>query len=169
MRARGPPHRPPEPRLRLKDRRRGVADAGVDIAQLLERKQIRCRLGAVELVGGGLVDGRSDRAGGRVRSPSGVQNDGFGMERGAGHGTFSYGISIDLDPRGATAAHECGPSGARRSSTASIQCRTGTGDVARRCIQQPMLAVKIASGAPAVSAASFSARSRPARSGCRSE
>ncbi len=55
------------------------------------------------------------------------------------------------------------------SSSNSIQWRTGVVVPPCRCARQPILAVAIAAGAPAASAASFLSRSWPESSGCRIE
>ena len=48
----------------LEDVGGGVHDAGVDVAELLEREEVGAVLGGVEDVGGGLVDGHRARLGG---------------------------------------------------------------------------------------------------------
>ena len=55
-----------------------VHDAGVDVAELLEREQVGGVLGVAELVGGGLVDRHRDGAGGGIGAPAGVQHEGLG-------------------------------------------------------------------------------------------
>ena len=54
-----------------------VHDAGVDVAELLEREQVGRVLGRIELIGGGLIDRHRDRGGGRIGAIAGMQNDGF--------------------------------------------------------------------------------------------
>ena len=50
----------------------GIHDAGVDVAQLLQREQARRVVGAVELEGRGLVDRHRHRAGARIAPPAGM-------------------------------------------------------------------------------------------------
>ena len=54
-----------------------VHDPGVDIAELFQGEEVDGVFGAVELIGGGLVDRHGDRAGGRVGAVAGMQGDGF--------------------------------------------------------------------------------------------
>ena len=56
----------------LKDVGGGVHDAGVDVAELLQREQAAGVVGVLEDVGGGLVDGHGARAGGGVGRLAGV-------------------------------------------------------------------------------------------------
>ena len=58
-----------------------VHDAGVDVAELLEREQIRGVLGALELIGGGLVDRHRDGARRRVSAPASVKRQSFDFVR----------------------------------------------------------------------------------------
>jgi hypothetical protein len=58
-----------------------VHDARVDVAEFLEREQVRRVIGVLELVRGRLVDRHGDRAGGRIGAPSGVQGEGFRLLR----------------------------------------------------------------------------------------
>ena len=62
-----------------------VHDAGVDVAELLEREQIGGVLGALELIGGGLVDRHGDCASRRVGAPTSVKRQSFDFVR---HGFF---------------------------------------------------------------------------------
>ncbi len=73
-----------------------VHDAGVDVAELLQRKQVGGVLGALELVRGRLIDRHGDRAGGRIGAPASVQRKGFGFQR---HGKALPGLASFL-PRG---------------------------------------------------------------------
>ena len=50
-----------------------VHDAGVDVAQLLQREQIRGVLRVAKLIAGGLVDRHGAAAGGRIRLLTGVK------------------------------------------------------------------------------------------------
>ena len=54
-----------------------IHDARVDVAELLQREQVRGVLGVAELIGGGLIDRHGDRAGGRVGAPAGVKGERF--------------------------------------------------------------------------------------------
>ncbi len=54
-----------------------VHDAGVDVAELLQREQVRRVLGALELIRGRLIDRHRDRAGRRIGAPAGMQGEGF--------------------------------------------------------------------------------------------
>ena len=63
---------------RLDDSLGGVHDAGVDVADLGEREQVRGVLGVAELVRSGLVDRRCGGARGRIRLGAGV--DLLGLE-----------------------------------------------------------------------------------------
>ena len=54
-----------------------VHDPGVDVAELLEREQVGGVLGALELIGGGLVDRHRDGAGRRIGAPTGVKRESF--------------------------------------------------------------------------------------------
>jgi anti-sigma factor RsiW len=55
-----------------------IHNAGVDIAELLEREQVARVLGGIELVGRRLIDRHRHRMGGRVGAiASGMQQDGF--------------------------------------------------------------------------------------------
>ena len=54
-----------------------IHDPGIDVAELLEREQVGGVLGALELIGGGLVDRHRDGAGGRIGAPTGVKREGF--------------------------------------------------------------------------------------------
>ncbi len=74
-----------------------VHDAGVDVAELLEREQVRGMVGAVEGVAGGLVDRQGTRIGGGVGALPGV--DLAGLE---GPGVVHLGVS-SWWPRGAVA------------------------------------------------------------------
>jgi hypothetical protein len=65
-----------------------VRDPGVDVAELLEREEIRRMPGVIELVRRGLVDRHRDRAGGRVVAVTGVQDHGFRMFRRRRHDHF---------------------------------------------------------------------------------
>ena len=69
----------------LQDVGRGVHDPGVDVAQLLQGEQRGGVAGVAELVGGRLVDRHRHRAGGGIRPPASVQDEGFGMLWGVGH------------------------------------------------------------------------------------
>ena len=62
-----------------------VHDAGVDVAELLEREQIGGVLGALELIGGGLVDRHRDSARRRIGAPASVKRQSFDFMR---HGFF---------------------------------------------------------------------------------
>ena len=62
-----------------------IHDPGVDVAELLEREEVRCVFGAVELVGGRLVDRHGHRIGRLVLAEACVQDQGFGMLA-VGHG-----------------------------------------------------------------------------------
>ena len=73
---------------------RRIHDAGVDVAELLEREQVGGVLSGIELVGGRLIDRHRDRrGGGRVRAVARVQHDGFGML------AFSWHGSPQADPK----------------------------------------------------------------------
>ena len=72
---------------------RRIHDAGIDVAELLEREQVGGVLSRIELVGGRLIDRHRDRRGGRVRAVARVQHDGFGML------AFSWHGSPKLTPR----------------------------------------------------------------------
>ena len=54
-----------------------IHDPGIDVAEFLEREQVGGVLGALELIGGGLVDRHRDGAGGRIGAPTGVQRERF--------------------------------------------------------------------------------------------
>ena len=54
-----------------------VADARVDVAEFLQREQIGGVLGAVELIGGRLIDRHGDGAGRRIGAPAGMQGERF--------------------------------------------------------------------------------------------
>ena len=56
-----------------------VHDAGIDVAELLQREQARGVGGVVELVAGGLIDRDGDGLGRRVAPPTGVQRDRLGV------------------------------------------------------------------------------------------
>jgi hypothetical protein len=56
----------------LKDVGGGVHDAGVDVAELLEREETTGVVRVLEEIRGGLIDGHGARAGGRVRGLAGV-------------------------------------------------------------------------------------------------
>ena len=56
-----------------------IHDAGVDVAEFLQREQVGRVLGVAELVGGRLVDRHRDRVGGRIAAVAGVQHDGLRM------------------------------------------------------------------------------------------
>ena len=56
---------------------RRVHDAGVDVAEFLQREQVGRVLGAVELVGRGLIDRHRDGIGGAVAAPAGMQRERF--------------------------------------------------------------------------------------------
>ena len=58
---------------------RRVHDAGIDVAELLEREQVRCMLGVVELIRRCLIDRHGNGAGRGVRAPAGVQSNRFRM------------------------------------------------------------------------------------------
>ena len=60
----------------------GVHDAGVDVPEFLERKQVRGMFGAVENITCGLVDRGDPRIGCRIGLASGVNGQGFGAEFG---------------------------------------------------------------------------------------
>lgn len=62
-----------------------VHDPGIDVAEFFERKQVFRVLGAVELIGGGLVDRHRDSVG-FVFAVSGVQGQGFRMHFALVHG-----------------------------------------------------------------------------------
>ena len=59
----------------LKDVGGGVHDAGVDVAELLEREETAGVVGILEEVGGGLVDGHGTRAGGGVGRLAGMDGE----------------------------------------------------------------------------------------------
>ncbi len=58
---------------------RGVHDARVDVAEVLQREQVGGVLRAAELIGRGLVDRHGYGAGGRVVARAGVQHHGLGV------------------------------------------------------------------------------------------
>ena len=58
-----------------------VHDAGVDVAELLQREQVRRVLGALKLVRGRLIDRHRDRACGRIGAPPGMQGQRFRLLR----------------------------------------------------------------------------------------
>ena len=60
---------------------RRVHDAGVDVAEFLQAEQVRGVLGAVELVGRGLIDRHRDGIGRLIAPPAGVQGQRFRMLR----------------------------------------------------------------------------------------
>jgi hypothetical protein len=62
-----------------------VHDPGVDIAQLLQREELGGMLGAVELIGGGLVDRHRHGTRGRIVAVAGVEHDGLGIAGRHGH------------------------------------------------------------------------------------
>ena len=64
----------------LEHRGRRVADAGVDVAVLLELEELRGGVGVVEHVGGGLVDRHRARARQRVGHVPGVEHAGLEAE-----------------------------------------------------------------------------------------
>ena len=54
-----------------------IHDAGIDVAELLERKQVGGVLGALELIGSGLIDRHRDGARRGISAPAGVKREGF--------------------------------------------------------------------------------------------
>ena len=66
-----------------------IHQAGIDVAQFLQRKQVRRVLGAVELIGRGLMNRHGDRSGGRIGAESRMQGQGFGMGALGRHGRVS--------------------------------------------------------------------------------
>ena len=73
-----------------------VHDAGVDVAEFLQAEQVGGMLGAVELVGGGLVDRHRNGMGGAVAAPAGVQGEGFGVFAGVMMGRSSVQVGRAL-------------------------------------------------------------------------
>ena len=56
-----------------------IHDARIDIAEFLEREQVRGVLGIAELIRRGLIDRYGNGTGRRVRTPAGVKRKGFRM------------------------------------------------------------------------------------------
>ena len=70
---------------------RRVHDAGVDVAELLEREQVGGMLGRIELVGRRLIDRHRDRVGRRIGAIAGMQHDGFSVRTGRWHWIYPRG------------------------------------------------------------------------------
>ena len=81
--------RAPAPPRRLRARRSRFSSTSlvgfmmrrVDVAELLEREQIGRVLGALELIGGRLIDRHRDRAGRRIGAPARMQRQSFRLVR----------------------------------------------------------------------------------------
>ncbi len=108
---------------------RRVHDPRVDVAELLEGKEVRGVLGVLEDIRGGLVDRQGAGTGRRVRLLSGVDLSGLeGPVRGLAHGGFlarRYAVcpSPPFPPR--AWAHRCGRCGSRGSALAVSRVARG--------------------------------------------
>ena len=71
-----------------------VHDPGVNVPEFLQGEQVRRVLGAVELIGRGLVDRHGDRIGGAVATPAGMQRQRFRVF--AAHGACLPGSDLRL-------------------------------------------------------------------------
>ena len=69
----------------LEDVGGGVHDAGVDVAELLQREEAGGVVGVLKKIGSGLVDGHGAGAGGGVGRLAGVDGEGGKLLRGFGH------------------------------------------------------------------------------------